>query len=171
MSQASASRPIEIDHGTAVHHPHHGIGRVQSIRTRNFAGASDTRFAQLYFQRENLTLILPAESLADNVRAPLDADQAQQLLDHLKDCAGKVRKQWKARAAAHQAAIDRGDPFEYATIYKGLAQLEADGTLRHTDRRHLNRSLDFLADELAYALGKTNDQARDLIQDAVDIAA
>jgi CarD family transcriptional regulator, regulator of rRNA transcription len=161
----------DISRGSAVHHPHHGIGRVQSVRTRNFAGANDLPYAQLYFKREDLTLIVPADALADSVRAPLDADQAQQVLDHLKEWNGKPRRQWKARAAAHQEAIDRGDPFEYAEIFKALTQLEAEGSLRHTDRRHLNRSMEFLVDELAFALNKSDDQARRLITRAAEEAA
>ncbi len=59
--------------------------------------------------------------------------------------------------------MQRNDPFEYAEVCKGLSQLESEGTLRHTDRTHLNRSIEFLADELAYALDKTPDYARMLI--------
>jgi RNA polymerase-interacting CarD/CdnL/TRCF family regulator len=158
----------KLSRGNAVHHPHHGIGKVQSVRERNFEGANGAKFAQLYFQREGLTLILPMQDAADTVRNPITAKQARQIIKHVETWNGRASKQWKARAAAHQEAMDRGDPFEYAEVFKGLSKLEAEGTLRHTDRSHLNRAMDFLADELSYALGKTPDQVRDLITEAAN---
>ena len=153
----------KISRGNAVHHPHHGIGKVQSVRERNFEGANGAKFAQLYFQREGLTLILPMQDAEDTVRNPITRKQARQILDHIGTWDGRPSKQWKARANAHQEAMERGDPFEYAEVFKGLCVLESEGTLRHTDRTHLNQAMDFLADELSFALGKTPDQVRDLL--------
>jgi RNA polymerase-interacting CarD/CdnL/TRCF family regulator len=158
----------KISRGTTIHHPHHGIGRVQSIGKRSFSSSNDDQYAQLYFQREALTLILPMQDLADTVRSPITAKQAKQILAHIESWDGQASKRWKARATAHQAAMERGDPFEYAEIYKALSRLEADGSLRHTDRSHLNRATDFLADELSYALGKTPDQVRQMIAEAAN---
>lgn len=153
-------RLININQGDTVHHPHHGIGEVQSIRKRSFAGEKETTFAQLYFERDGLTLMLRQKDLDKTVRNPIDANEAKKLLDHLQNWKGKVSGQWKARANANQEAMDRGDPYGYAEVYKGLSILEAEGTLRASDRAHLNQSLEFLAEELANALGKTRDQAR-----------
>ena len=157
------SQATEISRGAAVHHPHHGIGHIERVGKRHFAGRDGPDYAQLYFERQDLTLILPVQDMASAVRRPLDASQAGQLLDYMEHWDGKCSRQWKARAAAHQQAMERNDPFEYAEVCKGLAQLESEGTLRHTDRTHLNRSIEFLADELAYALDKTPDYARMLI--------
>jgi RNA polymerase-interacting CarD/CdnL/TRCF family regulator len=74
-----------------------------------------------------------------------------------------VSRHWKARANAHQEAMERGDPFGYADVYKGLSKLEEEGTLRASDRAHLNQSLHMLSEELANALGKTPEQARSQI--------
>ena len=103
------------------------------------------------------------QDLATTVRKPINASEAKQLLDHLKKWNGKVSTQWKARANANQVVMERGDPFGYADVYKGLCKLEAEGSLRSTDREHLNRSLNFLVEELANALGKTPEQARSQI--------
>ena len=157
------SQATEISRGAAVHHPHHGIGRIQQVGKRRFAGSDGPDFAQLYFERDDLTLIMPVQDVVSAVRRPLDASQAGQLLDYIEHWDGKCSRQWKARASAHQQAMERNDPFEYAEVCKGLARLESEGTLRHTDRTHLNRSIEFLADELAYALDKTPDYARMLI--------
>lgn len=108
-------------------------------------------------------LMQSKQDLAKTVRKPLNASEAKKLLDHLEKWNGKARKEWKARANANQMAMERGDPKDYAEVYKGLSQLESEGSLRATDREHLKRSLEFLAEELANALGKTTDQVREQI--------
>ncbi len=100
------------------------------------------------------------QDLADIVRNPINASEAKKLLDHLDKWDGNVSNKWKVRANANQIAMERGDPFDYAEVYKGLSRLEAEGTLRASDRAHLNQALDFLVEELANALGKTPEQAR-----------
>jgi len=34
-----------------------------------------------------------------------------------------VSSKWKARANAHQQLMEKGDPFAYAEVYKGLKQV------------------------------------------------
>ena len=100
------------------------------------------------------------QDLADIVRTPLSASEAIQLLDHLEKWDGDVSSRWKVRANVNQETMERGDPFGYADVYKGLSRLEAEGTLRASDRAHLNQALEFLVEELANALGKTPEQTR-----------
>jgi len=107
--------------------------------------------------------MLRQQDLATTVRNPIDAREAKKLLNHLKQWEGKVSRHWKARANAHQEAMERGDPFGYADVYKGLSKLEAEGTLRASDRAHLNQSLHMLSEELANALGQTPEQVRSQI--------
>lgn len=136
---------------------------VQAISKESFSGEEEATFAKLYFKRDKLTLMLRKQDLAETVRNPINAKEARRLLDHLESWKGKMSKQWKARANANQAAIDRGDPYGYAEVYKGLSQLEDEGTLRASDRVHLNHSFEFLVEELSNALKKTPEQTRSLI--------
>ena len=107
--------------------------------------------------------MLREEDLAETVRKPISASEAKQLLEHLEGWNGNVRKEWKARANANQVAMEGGDPFAYADVYKGLSKLEAEGTLRATDREHMKKSLTLLVEEVSCALGETPEQARDQI--------
>lgn len=104
--------------------------------------------------------MLREQDLDITIRNPISAREAEKLLNHLQNWDGKVSSQWKARANANQEALERGDPFGYAEVYKGLSRLEAEGTLRNTDRAHLNQSLELLVEEIAHALGETPEQAR-----------
>ena len=71
-------------------------------------------------------------------------------------------------ANAHRAAIDSGDPFKYAKVFKELAWLEQSETLRAGDRQHYKQTEELLVEELADSLGKTRKQARKLLYSAAD---
>ena len=90
----------------------------------------------------------------------MDKNQANKLLEHLDNWNGKVGSSWKIRATANQTVLERGDPFGYVDVYKGLRKLEHEGTLRASDRQHLNQSLELLVEELAFATDRTPEQAR-----------
>lgn len=154
--------------GNHVHHPQHGIGKVESIRERCFSGQAADTYAQVYFQREALTLIMQAGSVPDTVRRLISADEARELLDKLKDWNSKPKAQWKARVDAHQRAIESGDPFEFAKVVKGLSQLAAESELNHRDRKQFDHSLDLLTEELAKALNRRRDSTQKLIMKAVN---
>jgi RNA polymerase-interacting CarD/CdnL/TRCF family regulator len=129
----------------------------------SFSGEPETQFAKLYFEREKLTLMLRTQDLEGTVRNPIGANKAREILNHLENYDGTMSSQWKARANANQQALERGNARDYAEVYKGLSKLEAEGTLRASDRAHLNQSLELLTEELANALSKSLDQARKLI--------
>ncbi len=137
-----------------------------SIRKRSFAGESQAKFVKLYFKREDLTWLVRANEMPGNLRSPISASEARKIISHLKSWEGKLSDQWKVRATANQAAIEKGDPFGYAEVCKGLSIMKEEGTLSATDRQHLSRSMEFLTEELAHALGKTEDKTRLVIEEA-----
>jgi RNA polymerase-interacting CarD/CdnL/TRCF family regulator len=167
MLDVKRYRTINIRQGEHVHHPQHGIGKVQSIRKRSFYGHEPARYAQLYFERDALTLTLLEKDLSETIRCLITAVEAKELLQKIEAWDGKPKAQWKARADAHQAAIDGGDPFECGKVLKGLSQMEAEGTLRPRDRAHLNRSQELLTEELSRALKKSRAQVLKLIDEAI----
>ncbi|MEJ2402575.1 MAG: CarD family transcriptional regulator [Xanthomonadales bacterium] len=160
--------PINIKQGTHIHHPQHGVGKVESIRKRSFYGQAAATYAQLYFEREELTLTVLAKDASDTIRTVISADEAQDLLDQIKHWNGSPKKQWKARADAHRIAIESGDPLEYGKVVKGLSRMQEDSPLRQQDRAHLKQSMELLTEELARALKKRPRQAEKLILEAID---
>lgn len=96
----------------------------------------------------------------------MSAKEAKNILAHLKNWEGKLSEQWKTRSTANQSAIDKGDPYGYAEMVKGLSVMQEQNALSMTDRRHLNLGMEFLCEELANALGKTHKRVRQLIEEA-----
>lgn len=152
-------------------HPQHGIGRIQSIRRRSFLGEEPRRFAKLFFKREKLTVMMRPDDLEETVRNIISASEAKKVLEHLEECDASMSSQWKTRANRNQAAIDGGDPYDLARVYKGLVQMQANGgSLRAADRKHLQTSYQFLSEELAAALNKTLLQIEKMIHKRCELA-
>jgi RNA polymerase-interacting CarD/CdnL/TRCF family regulator len=139
---------------------------VESIRQRSFGGHEAASYAQVYFRRDDLTMMLLEHDLSKSVRRLLTAREAGKVLDSLRQWNGSLNKQWKAREDDIRKAMEQGDPYEYAKVYKGLTRLAAKSDLRPQDRQLLNQSLDLLTEELALSLGKTSAQTRKLISEA-----
>jgi RNA polymerase-interacting CarD/CdnL/TRCF family regulator len=106
--------------------------------------------------------------LPGTVRSLISADEAKQLLKHIESWEGQAKSQWKARADAHQAAIEGGDPFEYAKVAKELGRMEAADELRPRDKANLAQSLNLLTEEITQSLQKTPAQTSKLIRKALD---
>lgn len=138
------------------------------MKERSFYGAEAATYAELYFEREDLTLTLLKDDLPEAVRTLISANKARTLLKELKNWKGKPSKQWKARANAHQAAIDSGDPFAYAKVFKELTQLDAKENLRAGDRAHLKQTEELLVEELANSLGKSRQRAMVMLEQSVN---
>jgi len=114
----------------------------------------------MFFERDNVTLMVREDDLDETVRPPIGANEANKILEHIRTWKGKVSKQWKARSNAHQKKLEDGKPLSYAEVYKGLRKLKEDGSLSASDRTHLKQTERFLAEEMANALGKTYRETR-----------
>lgn len=170
LSPRSRRRHIQIQPGDRIHHPRHGLGRVQAISQRSFGGDEPATFAQLYFKRDGLTVQLRQEDLGEMLRPPMGPREAKRLLEHLATCDGRMNPQWKTRTRANQARLAKGDAFGYAEVLKGLLKLEAAGSLVAADRDHLAQATELLAEELSHALGKTTQEAAALILEKCAVA-
>lgn len=157
---------ITINQGDRIYHPGHGLGVVKSIRKKSFFGEDKAKFVKLYFERDDLTWLVRANNLPNTIRTTMSPKEARKILKHLKSWEGTLSEQWKTRATANQAAIDKGDPYGYAEVVKGLSLMQEQGSLSATDRRHLNLGIKYLCEELSNALGKTQARVRQLIEKA-----
>ena len=133
-----------------------------------FSGRDEATYAQIYFSRSDLTFTLLKDECSNVIRSLISADEARQLLEQIETWDGKPKSQWKARVDKHQAAIETGDPFEYAKVPKELSKIKQDEELRPADRANLEQSLSLLKEEITYSLKKTPAQVDKLIGKALE---
>jgi RNA polymerase-interacting CarD/CdnL/TRCF family regulator len=104
-------------------------------------------------------MMVRENDLAETIRKPIAKKEARKVLDHISEWDDAVSDQWKARANAHQAKLDDGDPFALAEVFKALSLRQEQDKLSAADRRHLGQAEQRLAEELAMALGQTERRA------------
>ncbi|MDX1570976.1 MAG: CarD family transcriptional regulator [Xanthomonadales bacterium] len=157
---------MSISQGDTILHPQHGVGLIKSIRRVSFSGEEPRKFAKLFFKRDKLTVMMRPDDLDETVRSIISAAEARKVLKHLESNDSEMSSHWKTRAKKNEAAIAGGDPYDLATIYKGLSRMQQSGqSLRAADRKHMQTSMDFLSEELAAALGKSQAQVEKMIHD------
>ena len=128
---------------------------MQSIRKRSFSGPRGSKFAKMFFPREDMTMMVREKDLDETVRKPIAKKKAREVLEHIGTWHESVSEQWKVRAGAHQAKLDDGDPFLIAEVYKALSLRREEEKLSAADRRQLSQSEERLSEELAMALGQS----------------
>jgi len=154
---------MHVQRGAYLLHPRHGIGRVESIGERRFPGHPAAQYVEIHFKRDALTVTLLEKDVPNTVRELVSAEQAQTLIEQLQKGNGKPKAGWKARANAHEAALESANPFEFVKVVNELSGLEAAETLSLRDRRHLTTARELLVEELACTLRQTPAQIRRLI--------
>jgi CarD family transcriptional regulator len=133
-----------------------------------FSGRDEATYAQIYFSRNDLTFTLLKDECSNVIRRLISAEEARELLEQIETWDGEPRSQWKARADKHQAAIETGDPFEYAKVPKELSRMGQEEELRPRDKANLEQSLNLLKEEIIYSLKKTPTQVDKLIGKALE---
>lgn len=108
------------------------------------------------------------DELPNTVRSLISATQARKLLKQIETWDGEAKSQAKARADKHQAAIESGNPFEYAKVAKELGRIKSEDELRPRDRTNLAQSLTLLREEITHSLKKTPAQAEKLLEKALE---
>ena len=129
------------------------MGTIKAIEEKEILG-SKAVFVTMYFDREDLKLMVGRKNLNDQIREILDEDEAREVLDYLTSCTTVLSKNWKQRNKNNQERLTSGDPKDLCHLIRGLIQLKKTrgGQLSNSDRGQLNRAVDLLAEELFFAL-------------------
>jgi len=112
----------------------------------------------MFFPREDITMMVRENDLADTIRKPIKKSEARKVLDHIGSWRESESEQWKARANAQQEKLDDGNPFGLAEVYKTLSLRMESDKLSAADRRQLGQSEQRLAEELSMALEQSADR-------------
>ncbi len=112
----------------------------------------------MFFPRDEITVMVRENDLAETIRKPIAKSEARKVLAHIGDWKESESEQWKARANAQQSKLDNGDPFGLAEVYKTLSLRMESDKLSAADRRQLSESEQSLAEELSMALSQPVDK-------------
>lgn len=151
--------------GEKAVHPHHGVGEVTAVETKEIAGHKKT-FYILRIVDSGMKVMVPTDA-AERVglRAVISKKEADKVLAVLKDTKVAVTAQpWNRRHREYIEMLKSGSPVEVAKVLRDLTRLKSDKDLSFGERRLLDQARSLLVTELALARRCKEDRVEAEIQ-------
>lgn len=151
--------------GEKAVHPHHGVGEVTAVETKEIAGHKKT-FYILRIVDSGMKVMVPTDA-AERVglRGVISKKEADKVLAVLKDTKVAVTAQpWNRRHREYIEMLKSGSPIEVAKVLRDLTRLKTDKDLSFGERRLLDQARSLLVTELALARRCKEDRVEAEIQ-------
>lgn len=142
-------------------HPHHGLGRVVGITTKEVDGRRD-RYLVVNFSRSALTLSIPEARLAESGLRPLSSKRRLlAALALISDPPAAVSGHWASRSADYTAKLNSGRPERMAELLRDIGRSGGGGAGSRLRAEALCR----LAEEMSAVSGMPLEQERAAIEE------
>jgi CarD family transcriptional regulator len=151
--------------GEKAVHPHHGVGEVTAVETKEIAGHKKM-FYILRIVDSGMKVMVPTDA-AERVglRSVISKKEADKVLAVLKDTKVAVTAQpWNRRHREYIEMLKSGSPIEVAKVLRDLTRLKTDKDLSFGERRLLDQARSLLVTELALARRCKEDRVEAEIQ-------
>lgn len=149
-----------------VVYPSQGVGKVERIESQEIGGAT----ADFYIVRilsNNVTLMVPVANATNvGLRPVCSVRTGQAIFESLKDRSeftGYTGQNWNRRYREYSEKLKSGDLSDVAYVLKELFLIGKDKELSFGERRLQEQAMGLVTMELAYAVGRTQDEIRDSI--------
>lgn len=151
--------------GEKAVHPHHGVGEVTAVETKEIAGHKKT-FYILRIVDSGMKVMVPTDAAQRvGLRAVISKKEADKVLAVLKDTKVAVTAQpWNRRHREYIEMLKSGSPVEVAKVLRDLTRLKSDKDLSFGERRLLDQARSLLITELALARRCKEDRVEAEIQ-------
>lgn len=156
---------MEFKVGEKAVHPHHGVGEVTAVETKEIAGHKKT-FYILRIVESGMKVMVPTDAAQRvGLRSVISKKEADKVLDVLKDTKVAVTAQpWNRRHREYIEMLKSGSPVEVAKVLRDLTRLKSDKDLSFGERRLLDQARSLLVTELALARRCKEDRVEAEIQ-------
>jgi CarD family transcriptional regulator len=147
-----------------VVYPSQGVGKVERIEVQEIGGAR----AEFYIVRilsNNVTLMVPVNNARNvGLRPVCSLREGQNIFESLKDRSdftGYTGQNWNRRYREYSEKLKSGDLSDVAYVLKELFLIGRDKELSFGERRLLEQAMSLVAMELAYAMGRDQEDIRE----------
>lgn len=156
-----------LERGDTVVYLTHGVGTVRGRESRQ-VGDRDREFVVVELTTRGMTVAVPMEGdLGVGLRPVMSADDADEVMDVLRDAPQRLGSTWSQRVAKCQARLKSGDPREAAACVRDLAALDRSGRISYNEASVLGSARSNLAEELAVTWGESRAVVEGRIDDAL----
>ncbi len=153
--------------GDKVVYPNHGVGIIEKISNRLFAGKFE-RFYLLRICSNDILIMVPTANAGEvGLRKIVERRDVEELLSFLGSNQFFTQKDWKDRFKENSEKMRSGSIFHLAEVFKNLVYLSRVKPLSFREKRMLDRARFLLASELSTVMNQSELDIEDRIENAV----
>jgi len=161
---------VAFKKGDTVVHPEHGAAVVEEVRIKEFLGEK-RKYLVLRVVYGDLTVLVPTDSTDQvGLRACVSRTEARKILKTLTEDESAVAANWSRRFKNNLEKLHSGDPYEVAEVLRNLAIRDREKGLSAGEKRMITKARQILISELAFATGKSEDEAEAVLDGVLDDA-
>lgn len=165
---------LDLSVGAYVVYPYHGIATVDRVEKRTVDGEPTEFLIVRVAGREwdalgDMMVSIPIDRAEEiGVRAPITHEEADEVLEVLRQTDVRVPSNWSRRFKNHQEKLRSGEVYNTAEVVRNLAQREMKARLSAAEKRMYDRARYSLVSELAISWSVNVEDADVRVDAALD---
>jgi len=153
--------------GDKIVHPMHGAGVIDEIISEKINGVI-REYYMMKLPAGGMIVMIPTKNSGEiGVRAILAPDEAEQVMEDLKDISVDMTQNWNHRYRENMLRIKSGDLREVARVVKGLMIRDGNRGLSTGERKMLHSAKQILLSELVLSQSISYEEAEERINVAL----
>lgn len=144
--------------GDKVVHPQHGAATIQKKVKQEFDGKKRDYFI-LEIATEQLTVMIPVESVEDLIRPVISKTKSREVLRSLKGEPEEAGANWSRWYKVLNEKMVSGDIFQVAEVVRDLSYAQQTKGISPALKRMLSKARLTLSSELAFSLEIDDEEA------------
>ena len=156
-----------FDVGDKVVYPHHGAAVIEKREQKEVFG--ETReYLVLKLAYGDLTLMVPCDNTDEvGLREVINDEEVEEVFAVLRKKEARMPTNWSRRYKNHVEKLKSGDIYQVAEVVRNLSIRDKDKGLSAGEKRMLTRARQILVSELTFAIGVTEEEAEQKLNEAL----
>ncbi len=153
--------------GDKIVHPMHGAGVVDSIVEKKVNGVT-RQYYILKLPMGSMLVMIPVETSTEiGVRAVVDREEAERIMDAIPTIEVEMDQNWNRRYRENMARLKSGDLLEVARVVKSLMHRDGARGLSTGERKMLHSAKQILISELVLSQSSSYEAIENRINEAL----
>ncbi|HEX2700257.1 MAG TPA: CarD family transcriptional regulator [Acidimicrobiales bacterium] len=156
-----------FDVGDKVVYPHHGAAVIEKREQKEVFG--ETReYLVLKLAYGDLTLMVPCDNTDEvGLREVINDEEVEEVFAVLRKKEARMPTNWSRRYKNHVEKLKSGDIYQVAEVVRNLSIRDKDKGLSAGEKRMLTRARQILVSELTFAIGVSEEEAEQKLNEAL----
>ncbi|HVM06024.1 MAG TPA: CarD family transcriptional regulator [Acidimicrobiales bacterium] len=156
-----------FDVGDKVVYPHHGAAVIEKREQKEVFGEK-REYLVLKLAYGDLTLMVPCDNTDEvGLREVINDEEVEEVFAVLRKKEARMPTNWSRRYKNHVEKLKSGDIYQVAEVVRNLSIRDKDKGLSAGEKRMLTRARQILVSELTFAIGVTEEEAEQKLNEAL----